>query len=200
MNAAPVTIEVLTGTSVEPVIADLARLRITVFRDYPYLYDGDLDYERSYLRKFIDLPESTIVVARAGGEVVGASTALPLVSAGDDVSQPFRAAGLDPAQFYYLGESVLLSAYRGQGVGVAFFRHREARAKALGFRFATFCAVERPADHPRRPKGYVPLDAFWQKRGYAKRSDLFAVFEWKEIGESAETAKKLGFWIKPLTT
>lgn len=200
MSATPVTIEVLTGRAVEPVIPDLARLRITVFRDYPYLYDGDLEYERTYLRKFIDLPESTLVVAKVGSEVVGASTALPMISAGEDVSQPFRAAGLDPARYYYLGESVLLSTYRGQGVGVAFFQHREARAQALGFRYATFCAVERPADHPRRPKDYVPLDAFWRKRGYVNRPDLYATFEWKEIGETDETPKKLSFWIKPLTT
>jgi GNAT superfamily N-acetyltransferase len=198
VNAKPVTIDVLTGRAVAPVIPDLARLRITVFRDYPYLYDGDLDYEHSYLRKFSDLLASTIVVARAAGAVVGASTALPMVNAGDDVMQPFRAAGLDPAHYYYLGESVLLAAYRGQGLGVAFFHHREARARSLGFRYATFCAVNRPADHPRRPQGYVPLDAFWQKRGYVKRTDLVTTFEWKEIGERDETRKHLTFWVKPL--
>ena len=101
---------------------------------FPYLYDGDLDYERKYLRKFAQLPESTLVVARDGDAIVGASTALPMVNAGAEVAAPFRAAGLDPAQYYYFGESVLSSAYRGQGIGVAFFTHREVRARALGFR------------------------------------------------------------------
>lgn len=191
-------IEVLTGRAVESVIVDLARLRITVFRDFPYLYDGDLDYERRYLRKFADLPESTVVVARGGAAVVGASTALPMLRAGDEVIKPFRERGLDPATFYYLGESVLLPAYRGQGIGVAFFRHREDRARALGYRYATFCAVDRPADHPRRPKDYVPLDAFWTRRGYAKHPDLVATFEWKELDEADESPKTLTFWIKDL--
>jgi GNAT superfamily N-acetyltransferase len=191
-------VETLAGAAVASAIPDLARLRITVFRDFPYLYDGDLDYERKYLRKFADLPESTLVVARDGDTIVGASTALPMAKAEDDIAAPFRARQLDPAQYYYFGESVLLSAYRGQGIGVAFFERREARARELGFRHATFCAVDRPATHARRPKEYVPLDAFWTHRGYVKHPDLVCTFEWKEVDAADETAKTMTFWVKAL--
>jgi hypothetical protein len=54
-----------------------------------------------------------------------------------------------------------------------------------------------PAD-PRRPAGYVPLDAFWRKRGYAPRPDLTVTFDWKEIGAAAETPHTLSFWLKDL--
>lgn len=191
-------VETLAGIAVEKAIPDLARLRIAVFRDFPYLYDGDLDYERKYLRKFVQLPESTLVVARDGTAIVGASTALPMHNAGDEVAAPFRTQGRDPAQYYYFGESVLLPAYRRQGIGVAFFARREERARALGFRYATFCAVDRPADHPLRPQDYVPLDAFWTHRGYARRPELVATFSWKEIDEATETPKTLTFWVKAL--
>jgi GNAT superfamily N-acetyltransferase len=198
LKANKAEIEVLTGAAVEPAIPDLARLRIVVFRDFPYLYDGDLDYERNYLRKFAQLPESTIVIARDGAEIVGASTALPMINAGEEVVTPFRDQGHDPADCYYFGESVLLRRYRGQGIGVAFFRHREDRARALGFKYATFCAVDRRPDHPRRPKDYVPLDAFWTHRGYVKRPELVASFAWKEIDEAEESPKTLTFWVKKL--
>jgi hypothetical protein len=33
----------LTGSNIYAVLPDLARLRIIVFRDWPYLYDGTLD-------------------------------------------------------------------------------------------------------------------------------------------------------------
>ena len=191
-------VETLTGKAAETAIADLARLRIAVFRDFPYLYDGDLDYERKYLRKFAQLPESTLVVARDGAAIVGASTALPMAKAEEEVMAPFRAQGRDPAQHYYFGESVLLPAYRGQGVGVAFFARREERARALGFRYATFCAVDRPIDHPRRPRDYVPLDAFWTHRGYVKHPELVATFTWKEVDAAEETPKTMTFWVKTL--
>ena len=42
----------LTGADILPILPDLARLRIVVFRDWPYLYDGTLDYEEKYLATF----------------------------------------------------------------------------------------------------------------------------------------------------
>ena len=43
-----------------------------------------------------------------------------------------------------------------------------------GFTHCAFCAVVRPPDHPLRPAGYVPLDAFWTARGYAKVEGVVA--------------------------
>jgi hypothetical protein len=40
-------VRALTGADLAPALADVARLRIAVFRDWPYLYDGDLAYEKS---------------------------------------------------------------------------------------------------------------------------------------------------------
>jgi hypothetical protein len=81
---------------------------------------------------------------------------------------------------------------------VAFFARRETRARALGFKLAAFCAVERPADHPRRPKDYVPLDAFWTKRGYTRRPDLRTTFTWRDLDETEESPKPMVFWTKLL--
>lgn len=192
------TTEILAGAAIEPVIPDLARLRVEVFREFPYLYEGDLAYERTYLRKYLDVPESTVVVARDGGRVVGASTALPLSRSEDELQAPFRAAGLPVEAIYYFGESVLEPAYRGRGLGHAFFDGREARARALGFTITAFCAVERPADHPLRPADYRPHDVFWTKRGYVKRDDLRASFSWRDVGAAGETAKPMVFWLRRL--
>ncbi|MBI3452977.1 MAG: GNAT family N-acetyltransferase [Rhodospirillales bacterium] len=193
-----ITVEVLAGNAAAPLIPDLARLRMTVFREFPYLYDGSLDYEHKYLAKYAGLPDSTIVVVRADGRVVGASTALPLLKDDAEMIEPFRCAGLDPADFYYFGESVLLPEMRGRGLGVAFFQHREARARALGFPMTAFCAVARPADHPRRPKDYAPLDGFWTRRGYTKRPDLVCEFSWRDIDEKSKSSKSMIFWVKRL--
>jgi GNAT superfamily N-acetyltransferase len=193
---AAIRLETLSGAAVMDVVADLARLRVEVFRDFPYLYDGDAVYEERYLAKYARIADATIVVARDGARVVGAATALPLVAAEEEMQAPFAAGGMDPRDWYYFGESVLERAWRGRGIGVAFFAGREARAAALGFRRTAFCAVERPADHPLRPYGYVPLDAFWGRRGYVRRPELRASFDWRDIGQQTETPHPMVFWTR----
>jgi len=194
-----VNIEVVTGAAIERHLDALAALRISVFRDYPYLYDGSLDYERRYLASYAASPASTVVIARDGDRVVGASTALPLAQHSDDVVPPLVRAGFAPDRVYYFGESVLEHAYRGHGVGSAFFDARERRARELGFATAAFCAVDRPADHPRRPADYEPPGALWQRHGFVRRPDIVGEFAWRDTGDRDETTKPMVFWIKELS-
>jgi GNAT superfamily N-acetyltransferase len=195
-----VRLEVLTGARLAAHLPDVARLRIEVFRAFPYLYDGDLEAEAKYIRAFAASPDAAIVGAFDGEEVVGASTAAPLATHMDEVTAPFKARGDDVESIFYFGESVLMPAYRGQGIGVRFFEAREAHARGRGASVAAFCAVVRAPDHPARPKDYVPLDAFWTKRGYAAAPGLICHLDWREIGERGETRKAMQFWTKRLTT
>ena len=192
-------IEPLTGEAVRRYIPDLARLRLQVFREWPYLYEGDDDYERRYLETYVRSARSVVVLARDGEQVIGASTALPLADEAPYVTRPFVERGLDPARFFYFGESVLDPAYRGRGIGVRFFEEREAHARGFGrFDTATFCAVRRPDDHPMRPGDYVPLDAFWTRRGYDMDPAFTTRFSWRDIGDGHETEKPMTFWFKRL--
>jgi GNAT superfamily N-acetyltransferase len=194
-----VTIERVHGADVLPYLDALAGLRIKVFREFPYLYEGSREYEADYLRNYAKSPRSTVVLARAGERVVGASTAMPLTDHGEEGIVPaLEQAGFAPRSVYYFGESVLLPEYRGQRIGHAFFDQREVSARDYGMRVAAFCAVERPADHPARPEGYVPHDAFWEKRGYQRRPDITARFSWRDVGDDAASDKPMVFWIKEL--
>jgi GNAT superfamily N-acetyltransferase len=191
--------ERLTGERLKAHLPELARLRITVFRDFPYLYAGSLDYEERYLAAYAAAEGSVIVGAFDGDKVIGASTGLPLAHEPPSLTQPFAERGYEVEAIFYFGESVLLPEYRGRGIGVAFFKEREAHALELGrFTHAAFCAVVRPPDHPRRPKDHVPLDAFWQRRGYQPIPGLIGHISWRDLDEDAETPKPMQFWIKRL--
>ncbi len=196
MSAGEITIEQVAGAELQRHVPALAHLRRTVFAEFPYLYLGTDDYERTYLGRYVRCPDAIAVLARDGERVVGAATALPMSAESDDVRAPFVAAGLDPARFCYFGESVLEPAYRGRGLGHRFFDEREAHARALGAAVTCFCAVERPDNHPRRPPGYQPLHRFWGRRGYQRRPDLVASFTWRDLDDAEETAKELVFWIR----
>lgn len=193
-----ISVAPVTGAGLAEVIPVLARLRIAVFRDFPYLYDGDAAYEADYLADFARAEGAVVVVARDGGEIVGAATAAPILTQDAAWQQPLAAAGFDIGRTFYFGESVLLGAYRGQGIGHAFFDHREAQARAHGAAHVAFCSVIRAADHPERPAGYRPLDSFWRGRGYAPLDGAIASFDWKTVGGAAEERHQLQYWTRAL--
>ncbi len=194
------TISVLKGQSLIDAIDEVARLRLTVFRDFPYLYQGSKEYEVNYLQAYVNCDQAIVIAVNDNttGQTVGVSTALPLAAHDDQFKAPFVAQELDPSVYLYCAESVLLPQYRGQGLGHVFFERREEHAKSLGMSFSCFCAVQRSENHPLRPVDYSPLDAFWMKRGYQKDSRLHTVYEWQDIGAAKPTAKKMQFWLKSL--
>ena len=192
-------IQRLSGSDINACLPELARLRIQVFREFPYLYDGSAAYEEKYLQTYVDAPDSVMVLVWDGDRVVGASSGLPLEAEPPTVIEPFLAHGYDPRRIFYYGESVLLPEYRGRGLGKRFFEEREAHARALGhFAIACFCAVERPVDHPRRPAGYVSLAPLWNQQGFVRHPELHTTFSWQDLDESVESPKPMVFWLKRL--
>lgn len=182
-----------------PLLRELASLRTRVFREWPYLYDGDESYELEYLQAYARSARAMLAVAYDGETVIGASTCMPMTDASTDVQAPLAAIGLDPQCFFYFGKSVLLSAYRGNGLGVRFFTAREAHALADGVcDHALFYAVRRAPDHPARPADATSLESFWAHRGFSRAPGVSCTMRWKEIGQAEESVNTLDAWVKPL--
>ena len=184
------------GAELAPHLDALGELRIAVFREYPYLYVGTLEHEREYLRTYLQSSGSLVVLVFDDDRVVGATTCLPMLDEGPEFQAAFVQAGYDLSTICYFGESILLPAYRGKGIGKEFFVRREAHVRTLGMKLSTFCAVDRPSGHALRPEGYRELDDFWRSQGYVRHPELQATFVWKEIGEEVESPKTLTFWVK----
>lgn len=188
------------GQQIRPYLAKLGQLRIEVFREFPYLYDGDLDYEKKYLSTYMNSPNSfAFLVLDENEAIVGATTAIALEDEDPHFQAPLKQAGYQAPEVVYFGESILRGSLRGQGLGKRFMAERLNFAKSLpGRRIAAFCAVIRPMDHPRRPTGYRPLDEFWRSEGFQPLPGAIANFSWKEIGEDQESTKQLQFWTRKL--
>lgn len=193
-----IRIEQLSGAGLEAHLTGLARLRIEVFRAYPYLYDGDPDYEAWYLEDFVRAEGAVVIAALDGGALIGAATASPMRAQKEAFRAPIAATGFDPDALFYFGESVLLANYRGHGIGHRFFDAREAAARAQGFDRSGFYGVVRPVDHPQKPAGYSPLNAFWARRGYEPLAGAVASFPWKEVGQAEEAEHPMQFWSRAL--
>ena len=196
-----IDVDVLSGAQIAPFLDQLAQLRLTVFREWPYLYEGDLDYERDYLRVYLQSLQSVFVLARlaGSGKVIGCATGIPLADESADIRGEFDRVGIDTAKIFYFGESVLLGDYRGRGLGHRFFDGREGHAASLGgFSHTVFCAVDRATDDPRRPPGARDLGGFWGQRGYRRHPHLAAHISWPELGSVESKPHRLSIWSRPL--
>ncbi len=176
----------------------LATLRMTVFRSWPYLYDGSLEYEAGYLAEFLNDDAAVLVVARLGEIPVGMATASPMLTQADAIAAPLLAAGIDLASMFYFGESVLLPQFRGLGIGHRFFDAREAAARRAGASSAAFCAVVRDIGHPSWPEKTRDLAPFWQGRGYRLAPSLTTTMRWKDVDQIDDSDHAMNFWFKNL--
>ena len=196
----PLDVRALTPTTgLNDHLENLAQLRIRVFRDWPYLYDGDIAYEREYLAGFAASDGAVCIAAFDGDDMIGASTGMPLIDEHDEIKKPFVDAAIPLDDIFYCAESVLLSDYRGRGIYRQFMDGREAHARGFDrFNTLVFCGVQRPDDHPLKPKDAEPLDNVWRHFGYEPDENLVCYFSWKDVDQDGETEKPLKFWLKSL--
>lgn len=191
-------INCLKGSAIQTYIHDLATMRIKVFKEYPYLYDGDIASELQYLKSFQACNDSVMVLASDEKKVVGFSTGMPLAQTDTAWQIPFLTSSINPEDIFYLGESILLSEYRGRKIYKHFFWERENVARQMDFSYTAFCAIERPIDDPKRPPNYFSFDKIWHAYGYKKYPALLVNYEWVEIGDNAVSKKTLAFYLKKL--
>lgn len=187
--------ESASGPGIAKLIPQLGQLRIRVFHDFPYLYEGTQEYEENYLQVYTKNPLSIAFGVFDGELLVGATTGMPLSAESKEIRQPFEERGINIDEIFYFGESILLNPYRGHGIGHLFFDVREKHALANGFKITAFCSVVRPEDHPLKPSAYRPNDVFWTKRGY-KQQNYSCRMSWLDRNETQETEKELIFWTK----
>jgi len=193
------TLKTACGAGILPYVDEIARLRITIFREFPYLYDGSEAYEQDYLKTYTESDDSIAVLIMDRNKLVGVSTGLPMEDEEDDFKRPFLERGYNPAAIFYCGESILEKEFRGRGIYKQFFEERESHARRLNrFQWICFCSVQRPAGHPLRPDDYRPLDHIWQTYGYEKHPELTTTYRWKDIDEKTESDKPMVFWVKEL--
>ena len=181
------------------VLPILAQLCLDTFRDYPFHYDGDLDFELNDLSAYARLPDARVFLALDGGDLAGFSTCIPIAGEDDLVKKPLLDAGVDLNEFLYLGESLLKPNYRGQGIGKSFFDLREAHALTLPkVKNTVFFTLSQPKNDPRRPTSYYDLRNYWAKRGYQKVESWITHYPWDEVGTDEPVSHPMEYWLKPI--
>ncbi|ABB30741.1 GCN5-related N-acetyltransferase [Geobacter metallireducens RCH3] len=191
-------LELCTGPAVIPHLSEIARLRITIFEEYPYLYKGSREIETKYLRAYADTPDACVFVVRDGDAIIGAGTGVPLHGEPATFTAPFAGSPFSLDTIYYLGEVLFLPGYRGQGLGSRLLKEFEEHIRSLGrYRHLACATIERPEDHPLRPGDYHPIDGYLIKAGFIRHPELSVTLPWPNL-EGEVTDNTMVFWVKEL--
>jgi len=194
-----IEINILRGSEIIPYIPQVAELRIAIFREFPYLYEGTLSYEEKYLQMYSLSKHSTLIIAQDREKVIGAVTGVPVAEAMDEVKELFHKQKMSTEGVYYLGEIMLLKEYRKKKIGHALFKEFEKSVRSMGgYQKIVLCEINRSDTDVKKPADYIPLDHFWSSQGYTKHSNLIAYYSYQEIGNTEETLHPMIFWMKEL--
>ncbi len=189
--------QIIRGQEIENHIEQLGRFRIEIFKEYPYLYDGDLAYERAYLSRYSMNPESFLIVIQDNLGVIGACTGIPLNGEDQEFQNAF--AGENRDEIYYIGEVMLRKDARGKKMGSKLLATALSLIDSRKYKIVSLCTVDRGSNHPQRPESYCSPEYLWTKYGFVKSFNLLAFFAWKDIGQKIETRKPMNIWLKALS-
>lgn len=192
------TIEVLKGSEVIPYLSKLAELRLSFFRNYPYLYDGNLRDEEEYLTMYARSENSIFGVVKEGEEIIGLVTGLPLLECHDAHKNPWIQRE-DPNVFY-LGEIVLSEKYQTTDLQEKLYQQFEHVVKEIGiYEAIVVCEIERGEENLKKPENEFSSEVLWNGRGFIRHPEIRGHFPWKEIGDLEESDHSMVYWKKPLS-
>lgn len=186
--------QIIRGSEIERHVDHLERFRIEIFREYPYLYDGSMEYERTYLGRYSRNPESYLLLLQDAHGIMGACTGIPLNGEDNEFQNAF--VGENKDEIYYIGEIMLRADSRGKKLGSRLLSTALGLIDSERYKKVSLCTVDRGLHHPQRPGNYCSPDHLWTKFGFEKSMNLLAYFAWKDIGQDIETQKPMNIWLR----
>lgn len=179
--------QVVTGHRLKKYINTIASLRMAVFREYPYLYDGSMDSEEAYLKSYASSKNSILVMARDKEETVGVVAGMPLIEMDEVFQSPFEKHNVAIHSIFYLGDMLLLKEYRGRGIGSKIYKMFEDLVrKNKQYQTIAIAEILRDKNDPRQPKNYVSADKFWASLHYAKHPEIVIQIPYKEVDSAGK--------------
>ena len=189
------------GTGVQKIIQEASEFRLKYFELFPYLYKGNLEYEKNYFYEFSKNPDSYIQVLKYEDRIVGICTGTPLVSESQILKNGeniFQNQNINPNLFFYIGEIIIHEDFRGLHLAQELLKNIENFARIKNYCNFTFATVVRSDNDPRCPEGYRSNDKIWHRYGYFK-TNLEFKFSWPTIGIDKlvqDIENTMVFWTK----
>ncbi|MBS0647776.1 MAG: GNAT family N-acetyltransferase [Verrucomicrobia bacterium] len=197
MKKSSVSLQVLKGAEIQPYINIIAELRLLIFREYPYLYEGNFQDERNYLKMYYQSEKSFVILALDGKKIIGTATGVSFDRTPPEFRKTFSKNKIPIEGIFYSGELILLKEYRNKGIGSRLYEELEKLIRGK-YKKIAICELTKTKKDPKRPKDYVPSDIFWSKKGFIRYRQLTMYTPWKEIGGRKKIRHTLVFSLKDI--
>lgn len=197
------TIRLVINNDIINYLDKISEFRIKEFKEFPYLYEGNEEYEKSYIKGFIEGQNSVLGIVEIDSNIIGVATAMPLRCEAEivkDVELEFHKMGFKIDEFFYIGEVIVKKGYRGNKISSRLLETVEKYFLNLGFKYACLSTVERDIEDSRRPKNYSDIDKLCLYNGYTK-TKIYSDYSWpmkSDDGSIREVVNEMVYWIKKL--
>lgn len=188
-----IVIETLKGSETLPYLQTLMELRLSFFREAPYLYEGTLAEEEKYVQMYSAANDSLFAVAKEGNNVIGMITGLPFTESKEQNQRLVDQISVSPHGFY-LGEVVFLGTPSDHLKQKLYQAFEESIKKLSCYDSLFVCEIEREPGSSDGPSTAMS----WEEHGFVRDPNLSVIYPWQEIGNEAESDHLMVFWKKEL--
>lgn len=190
------------GEQILEKLNEISQLCIDVYREWPYLYEGNLEEQKQYIiDQYVKKKGSIATLAFQNGKVIGVSLGTFLSQAPERYKNHFP-SDIDQSKIFYWGELIVNENYRHRGIGKELYTYMaNCVIESHDFIAITFCTVERNSSFSLdylKPDDYVGLDGLWKQLGFTKKEDLSFKGRWKLVGQETDSDHPMIFWWKAL--
>lgn len=200
VTADPIKIEKMQGTQIDPYLAEIIQFVTKMYRDYPYLYNGDDAGYQQYLNTYAQAKEGVIFVAFDGKKIVGVASGMPMADSRDIFKPTLVRHGYSIKNIYYIGEFGVSPEYHGKGIESTLMSKMEQFIKEHK-QYNTISLWElNPASssQTQRAPTHFPNGIFLQNNGFAYHPELNFIVHWTNINEKHESPHLAVYWLKDL--
>ncbi len=192
------------GDHLEQLIPEIAKARLELFKEFPYLYEGTYENESKYLKDFACNPKSIILTAHEGDKLIAFVTATA-VESGFELTEAIKdlmqGQGIDTGKYFYISEMMVYPEFRSFELQNKLKKDIENYALKNNYSKTCFLSVFRENDHPLRPERYKEVSRLWKFNKYHK-TEISTEFEWNTVQKDSESKlmnNRLDLWEKELT-
>jgi hypothetical protein len=196
-SASGLRVEMVSGADMQPYLERIVEYRLKYFKEFPYLYQGNVEEEVEFVEQYIKSSTARVLVLKDQcGNFGGFATGISVMESSH--ADKLGVIINQPENVYYIGEMIFDELFRGKDgfrQCLSYFQN----IKEMGYKKVCFITVQRDGKYPR-PINYHDHEGAWGVTGFEKYEQTITI-SWPVIqvgGDSVAQENILNIWIKKL--